>query len=464
MIRSWIEIPKSSLSKRAIASLLCLFGFSLTMNAQTYDLQQCKQLALQNNIETKKAESKIAQSKQQRNEVFTKFFPQISAKGWAFKSNKDLINFDYSLAQLVPTSMLSILPTETAMALAPSLQETKNVSLLDRVYGAGLFAQQPIFMGGRIVNSYRLSKVGLEASEIQKEQSAYQVEKQTEEYFWKLVQLQEKMKTVKALQERLNSVMHDVTTAVKAGLKERNDLLQVQLKQNELEKNEADLTNNIELLKMLLAQYMGVESNSFEINAPDITNASSDILTLRQDHQTALHSTPEYRLMEKNVEAKKLEKDLAVGASLPTVALGASYTYNDFYDVKKTSTASIFATVSVPITDWWGGSHAIKRKKMAEKIAKEEMTSNSEKLVILMQKNWNDVVTAQKQVDISKKSIEQSKENLRLNTVYYKAGTNSISDLLEAQQLYQQACDDYVRDYTELQQKILAYKQSVGIK
>jgi len=92
--------PKSSLSKRAIASLLCLFGFSLTMNAQTYDLQQCKQLALQNNIETKKAESKIAQSKQQRNEVFTKFFPQISAKGWAFKSNKDLINFDYSFAQL----------------------------------------------------------------------------------------------------------------------------------------------------------------------------------------------------------------------------------------------------------------------------------------------------------------------------------------------------------------------------
>ena len=69
-------------------------------------------------------------------------------------------------------------------------------------------------------------------------------------------------------------------------------------------------------------------------------------------------------------------------------------------------------------------------------------------LVIRMRKAWNDMTDAYEQVAIAKESIAQSEENLRLNTDYYQAGTATISDLLDAQTLYQKSKDKYVESYT----------------
>jgi outer membrane protein TolC len=79
-----------------------------------------------------------------------------------------------------------------------------------------------------------------------------------------------------------------------------------------------------------------------------------------------------------------------------------------------------------------------------------------------MQNAWNGVVEARQQLDIAQRSIEQSEENLRLHRDYYRAGTCRMSDLLEAQLLYQQSRDKYTDAYANLQNKLLEYKQSTG--
>lgn len=122
----------------------------------------------------------------------------------------------------------------------------------------------------------------------------------------------------------------------------------------------------------------------------------------------------------------------------------------------------VFATVSVPISDWWGGSHAVRRKRLAEQNAREQLVDSSEKLRIRMQKDGDDVDDAYKQLALAKKGMEQSEENLRLNRNYYQAGTATISDLLTAQQLFQQMRDDYVDAFTTLRLKMTEYEKSVG--
>jgi outer membrane protein TolC len=60
-----------------------------------------------------------------------------------------------------------------------------------------------------------------------------------------------------------------------------------------------------------------------------------------------------------------------------------------------------------------------------------------------MQSSYNDLVNAYKQIELAKKSMEKSAENLRLNEDYYHAGTATMSDLLEAQAKDQQSHDQY---------------------
>jgi outer membrane protein TolC len=174
-----------------------------------------------------------------------------------------------------------------------------------------------------------------------------------------------------------------------------------------------------------------------------------------------VQSTPEYQLLSQQVRATGLQHKMEVGKNLPSVGVGAGYNYHNLLDNNHTF-GMIFATVSVPISDWWGGSHAIKRKKIEHEKAQAQLADNSELLRIRMQKAYNDVEEARQQLDIAQRSIEQADENLRLNRNFYQAGTSKMSDLLEAQLLYQQARDRQTDAVANYHNKLLEYRQAIG--
>ena len=106
----------------------------------------------------------------------------------------------------------------------------------------------------------------------------------------------------------------------------------------------------------------------------------------------------------------------------------------------------------------------MKRKKMAVQQAQEELENNRELLLINMQAKWDNLDAARKQLAIAHKSIEQADENLRIQTNSYKAGTLTMSDLLQAQTQSQQARDRFTEAYTDCQIKALEYRQATGQK
>ena len=152
---------------------------------------------------------------------------------------------------------------------------------------------------------------------------------------------------------------------------------------------------------------------------------------------------------------------MALGKNLPTLAVGAGYMYDNLMD-KSHPFAIGFVSLSVPVSGWWGGSHAVKRQKLQVRNAEDMLADNSELLVIAMQKAWADLQDAYKQILIARNSIEQSAENLRLNEDRYHAGTSTMSDLLDAQTLYQQSRDKFVETYAQYQVSIVEYLQATG--
>jgi outer membrane protein TolC len=184
--------------------------------------------------------------------------------------------------------------------------------------------------------------------------------------------------------------------------------------------------------------------------------------TLRQDHQSALNATPQYRLLEKNVESHRLQHLMKVGKNMPKVGVGANYNWNNFLNESGRGTGILFAFVHVPLSGWWGGSHAIKKEKLALEDAREQLKDNSQKLIIRMNSAWAAVETSHKKLLIAHDAVIQAEENLRLNKDYYRVGSTKMSDLLLAEQQYQQACDRYTDAYAAMQTKMLEYRQATG--
>ena len=430
-------------------------GCALSASAQTYTLEQIKDSALHNNIAIRSAKYNIATAQQQRKEAFTKYFPNVSGTGLWFNANKGMaqttLNLSESLSPELGAALAQSLPPEALADLGNPI----SISMMKNGTIGSLMAVQPVFAGGQIINGNKLAKVGEDVSRLQLQLSENEVEKTAEQYFWQLASMQEKMKTIEAVDTLLAGIHNDVDVAVRAGLVMPNDLLQVQLRQNDLASQRLKLQNGISIVRLLLSQYCGLRDTSFVITF------KSEIPENIKSLMFNVQSLPEYQLLGKQVEATNLQKKLAVGQNLPSVAVGAGYNYHNLLDAN-TTFGMVFATVSVPISDWWAGSHAIKRRKIEHQKAVEQLEDNAQLLQIRMQNAWNGVEESYQQLLLAQRSIEQATENLRLNRNYYKAGISKMSDLLEAQMLYQQSCDRRTDAFADYQNHLLEYKQSTG--
>lgn len=413
----------------------CIVSLGSVYAQRTYTLDECLQQALANNVRMKNAENNKNIAAQDKKNAFTKYFPSVSATGGGFIASNGLFNFEMS----------------------PEMQ----MSLMKNGVIGGVSASMPIFTGGQIVNGNKLAEVGEEVSRLQYNMSENEVRLTTENYFWQIITLKEKLQTLAAVETQLAQLTKDVEASVEAGITTRNDLLQIRLRQNETQSSRIQVENALALSRNLLAQYMGLGVDSVDVVFPMNNQLPENPSSLFEVPENALVRTSEYHLLQQNLKTSRLQKDIAVGKNLPTVALGGGYFYENLMDKDHTFWMG-FATVSIPLTAWWGGSHDIKKQKLQVRNAENQLEDQSQMLMIRMQQTWNDLNDAYKQVGIALSSIEQATENLRLQTDYYGAGTCTMSEWLDAQTLFQQSRDKYVEAFAQYEVKKREYLQATG--
>lgn len=422
--------------RRLIALVVSLCPL-LAYAQHAYTLNECLELALKNNVRIRNADNDLNAAKLQKKAAFTNYFPTVSASGGGFIADKGLLEMD---------------------------TESGRLSLVDDGIVGGVTATLPLFAGGQIVNANRLADVNVEVSRLLRRQSENEVRLTVEQYFWQVVTLKEKLRTISMLQSQLEQIRRDVEAAVTAGVTDRNDRLQVELRNNEMRSRHISVSNTLDVSLHLLAQYIGCPKDG--VGHFDVDLEMDGALPPRPDElyrspESSLPLTVEYNLLDKQVDADRLQHKMSIGKNMPVVSVGGGYVYENLMD-RGHSFWMGGITVSVPISKWWGGSHEVRRKKLQVRNAENRMADQCELLVIRMRNAWNGVNDAYKQVEIAIESIGQAEENLRLQSDYYKAGTCTMSDLLEAQTLYQQSRDKYVESYSMYEIKKREYLQATG--
>jgi len=415
-----------------------LLPVGIQAQSRALSIDSCKILAVQNNKKIKDAGFDVKASLETKKNAFTNYFPKVSAMGVALRSS------DYLIKGTIPSMNLPVydgnpanLATATQYAYVPSIP----VKAMDYMNMASISAIQPLYSGGRIINGNKLAKIGYEASQQKELMSTTEVLVKTENLYWNTIALQDKTETLNGYEKLLNQLLSDVQVSVKAGLIQRSDLLKVQLKLNELHINKMKLNNGINLSKMALCQHIGIPYDStIVLVQPEVSTELPQQYII--DNNSTIKNRNEYQLLNKALEAEKLQKKMALGEYLPQVALGAM---GYKYDMMNTtsSNALAFVTVSVPISDWWGGSHKMKEKQYKIEQASNKLEETAELLSLQIEQARNELNETYFQIKTNQVSIDQAKENLKVMNDNYQAGVSSMSDLLEAQAMYQEAQNQY---------------------
>jgi multidrug efflux pump subunit AcrB/outer membrane protein TolC len=421
-----------------VALIVLLVGFGVPAFSQIpLTLDSCKKITLENNLQIRTSSLEVEASRRVEQAAFTKYFPNISAIGLGVQFSDPLMKIDMPGGNLpVYNGDPATLPYATEFAYFPGV----SISMMEHLYTGAITAVQPIFTGGRIINGNQLARLGSDVSMQKQVLLTSEALYKTEEQYWQIISLEEKMNTIKVYQKLLDTLYKDVNNAYHAGLISYNDVLKVSLKQSELKMNRLKLENGIKLATMSLCQHLNIPYDT-ALTLTDTATVFSGPGGLYIDPQQALASRAEYNLVKQNVEAEQLQSKMKLGEYLPQVGIGVGAFTFDMQDDWNNNLMA-FGTVTIPLTDWWGGAYNLKEQKLKEEIAQNNADYTGQMLKLQIEKAWSDMEESWQQIMIAQEAISQAKENLKITTDNYQAGMIGISDLLEAQALYQSACDN----------------------
>ncbi len=388
-----------------ITTIIVLSGYA----QRIVTLDECLTMARNNNITLKNAALEILAAREQKSEAYTKYYPQIQANVMAMQT------------------------FGTFMQVGDAI----------RTYTAAISATMPLYAGGQITTGNKLAQLNTDVVSLQRDIQESDVLQRVTECYWQIAKVKYNLNTISAADKQVEEVYRQVGNMVQVGITTRNDLLKVQIRQQELESARLQLQNAQHILRLLLAQQIGCASQNIDISATEIEIPVNPD-NLQVSVLDAVNMRDELSLATKGVEFSRLQVRQERGKLLPTIGVGVTgFNYGMGglpdalgYYVKTNATNGLaMGSLSIPITAWWGGSHAIKRRKMALQQSQNILQQTREQLAIDIESAWSSLQESYKQIEIARTGVAQAQENLRLSLNGYKAGTETLTNLLEAETL-----------------------------
>ena len=442
-----------------LALALVLLPLVCGARERSLSLQECLEISKSGNKDVINADLDTRIARAQRQETFALWFPKVSAGAFGFKFHDPMVKIGLNDV-LGSTDAANNLKYYTQTIAGMSGINTEWTMLGNGYLGA-INIVQPLFAGGRIASGNALAALGVKASDVKRELAMRENEDVVVRKYWGVVSLAEKKKALEQGLELIHSLENDVNAAYEAGVVRESDVLQVRLKAKELVSQMRRLCSGERLAKMDLFNCIGMEYRVLELDDITLSDGLESLLppeNYRQDEIAKAASLEESRLLEMSVEAKKLEKKMAVGEGLPQVSIGASGAYMKIIGDPRPN-ASVYAMVTIPLSDWSKTARKIKRAQYEVDKAQNEKDYLDKQLVLKISKDWMDLQCAWDQKEAAEESVRLSELIESQKKEEYEAGLCTISELLQCQTGLQSARSAYVDALVEYSNALETWKQ-----
>lgn len=431
-----------------ISVSICLVAVLPLGAQQTLTLEQCRQLALENNRQVAIASENRHKAALDVKAYRANYLPRISATGtYLFTSSevKKTLPGSYlptfvpdADGQLVPNILTTVdgVPLFKEYAYFPDMDLKLK---LNGTWMAGLRLEQPLYMGGKVSAAHRMARIGEGIAGLQEAKTRTEVILQTDEAYWTYAQTVEQEKTARAYLELVENLLADVQNAFDAGMKPRNDVLKVQVALNEAELQLLRAGNGVRLARMNLCHVVGLPLTS-ELAVEELT-----VLLSPEELPVAdITARPEYGILSEQVELKTQQVKLARSEFLPQVGVAGNAGYADGLSLNGSklldkSSFSAVVSVSVPLFHWGEGRNKVRSAAAERNIARLQHSELTEKMELELNRERNALDESRMEVALTIRSLRQAEESMQESRHRYEVGMETLSDHLEAQTLWQQA-------------------------
>ena len=371
-----------------ILSLLLLLALPAAAQ-QTLTLEDCRQMALDNNKQLEQSRTQVEMAGYDRKIAFANYLPNISATGAYVHNNRNIaLISDQQSAKLTGmgtlmqgtlegvagslssqisgqltgamTQLQQAIMSNPALAMeyagspmwqtvlgmlqqadfsgmtlpdmsaainsiGQEIDDALHPDLQNVILGT-VTLQQPVFAGGKIVYANQIARLAEELARSRYDQQYADVLVEIDQAYWQIVSLAAKKDLAESYAGLLHELEHNVDLSVQEGVATQADALQIKVKANEADMLLTKATNGMTLAKMLLCKQVGLPLDS-DIRLADEGRAYIPAPEAQpvKDMDSILADRPETRSLSLASEIYDKKANVARADMLPTVALVANY-------------------------------------------------------------------------------------------------------------------------------------------
>jgi outer membrane protein len=471
---------------RKIIILILIILAPIVLIAQTkkFTLDDCRDIALHHNKKIQIADENKLMMNSIHKSAKTQYFPRIGFTGSYIRMNREI-------SLLSENAFLPVLPSgaikngkinQIALGTDPALLDetfvlgsnglpvtdangdpvfenyaylpADQVSLeLNNIFLLNLGLNQPIYMGGKIKELNKLAQLGEELFDAKKTLTETEVIIETDERYWKVVSLKEKVKLTSIYMEMLERLLVDLNNIYDEGIITNNDLLRAKVKYNEVGLKNLKANNGSQLAQMALNQTLGFPLDTvIELSDSIIVNLNfmdQDPLT-----EMAIENRPEIDMVGNLVAMAESGEKIIKSRYLPNIALTANYLYmnpnpSNGFENEFGGDWNLGVVLNIPIYHWGDRRHSLDATKHKTKAFKIKYEETKELISLEVQKTRFKYSESLKKVEMTRISLQQAEENLKMTKDSFDEGISKTRDLLEAQTMWQSAYSEFIEAKTE---------------
>ena len=411
--------------KNRILKLLmgCCAFLSLPVLAQQSPLlEKYRSMALDYNHDLKAAEKNIMTSMEVEKSARADLKPKLSGAA----------NFQYTGN-----------PMELSLDI-PSIGLSKTVEGKQLAYGGSLSLLQPVYTGGRILESIRMAQYQQSLAGNQSQVIHAAVCYQTDIQYWSTVARQEIVTVAEEFRNSMADLVRTIKERVEVGLVDPQDLLMAEVKLNEAEYQLLQAQNNFATGRMALNSMIGVQ-----LEQP--TEVDSKIPAMMVNDSLWLVTgvdRPEVRMAHDRIRIAESSKKLNDSQFKPQFYVGVDGSYSSpGYNFKKDldPNYAVYAKVSVPIFEWGKRRSEKRASSFRVGMAEDNLNKVVDQVELEIGVARKSLSQAIERVRLSESSLAKAEENEAKAVERYNEGKVSVVEVIDAQTYRQTSQVNYVQ-------------------
>ena len=399
-----------------------LFSAFSVSSQQSRLLEKYRQMAVSYNHDLKAADKNISASIDLEKSAKADLKPKLSGNA----------NFQYTGNPLQLTLDL------------PSMENPMTFEGKDLKYGASLTLLQPVYTGGRILETIRMAKHQQAMATHQEELFRSAVCYQTDMQYWNTVARAEIVEVSVEYRNSIASLARTIRERVEVGLVDPQDQLMAEVKLNEADYQLLQAKSNLETGLMALNSLIGIELHT----ATEIDSVIPPVVIPDEIKQSDVSDRPELKIAYDQIRIAESSLKLADSKYKPQLYIGIDGSYSSpGYDLRSDldPNYAVYAKLSVPLFEW--GKRKNEKRASSHRIgmAQDNLNQVTNNVNLEVQTARVSLSQALERVNLTGSSLEKARENEQKALERYAEGKVSVVEVIEAQTYRQNSQLNYVQ-------------------